>query len=71
MPEIVDYPQVTNLIPGLFVISPIRFPISSCFSVKYGLQFSVYPKKPFSNPVKAHQSKRFFRKALKSGQKHS
>ena len=62
MPKTVEYLQVTSLIPGLFVISPIRFQISSCFPVNYGLQFSAFSKKPFSNPVKAPQSNRCIKK---------
>ena len=62
MPKIFEYHQVTSLVPGLFVISPIRFPISICIPVKYNLQFSGFLKKSLSDPVKASQSKRFVQK---------
>lgn len=65
MPKIVEYLQVTSLFPGLFVISPIRFQLSNCFSVKYGLQFSADSKKLFSSPAKAPKSKRFIQKSMK------
>lgn len=69
MPKTVEYLQVTSLIPGLFVISPIRFQISSCFPVNYGLQFSAFSKKPLSNPVKAPQSNRCIQKSIKKQSK--
>jgi hypothetical protein len=75
MPEIFEYLLVPSLIPGLFVISPIRFQLSNCFSVKYGLQFSAGSKKLSCSPVKARQSKRFIQKStkkrLKALRKHS